>query len=39
VLTFMVTPRKSLRIGPLPLAFDELCLDVVLRDEIFNRLM
>jgi hypothetical protein len=34
----MVTSRKCLRIGATPLAFDELCLDVVLGDEIFNRL-
>src|SRR6185312_15790522 len=39
VPTFVVTPRKCLRIGAAPLALDELRFDVVLGDEIFKRLM
>src|SRR5215831_12398950 len=36
--TFMVPPRQRLRIRAASLALDELSLDVVLGDEVFNHL-
>src|SRR5215831_8594441 len=36
--TFMVAPRQRLRIRAASLALDELSVDVVLGDEVFNRL-